>query len=172
MKPLYVTSALGASLYWMVIVVWIVSEAILVVRHGTVAGDRRQDRLSGPALVGFLLLAVWLGSIIAGKVPGAAIREGRSAIFVAGLVLGLAGIGIRQYAISTLGRFFSMRVTTRPDQTVVDTGLYRFVRHPSYSGSLLTVLGFSCARRTGSRWHASCWHCRGSRIASEWRSRP
>jgi protein-S-isoprenylcysteine O-methyltransferase Ste14 len=32
-------------------------------------------------------------------------------------------------------------VTTSADQTVVDRGPYRFVRHPSYSGSLLTVLG-------------------------------
>jgi protein-S-isoprenylcysteine O-methyltransferase Ste14 len=141
MKPLYATNAAASALYWMVIIVWIVSEASIFFRRVTIAPDRRQDRMSGPALIGFLLLAVWLGSILAGLVPGAAITAGRVLLFVVGLVLALAGIAIRQYAVATLGRFFTVRVMTRPNQTVVDTGLYRYVRHPSYSGSLLTVLG-------------------------------
>jgi protein-S-isoprenylcysteine O-methyltransferase Ste14 len=141
MMPLYVTSAAASALYGMVIVVWIVSEAIVFARHARGVGDPRQDRLSGPALIGFLLLAVWLGSMLARAVPGAAITQGRPFLFGLGLVAAIAGIAIRQYAIATLGRFFTTRVTTRPDQTVVDTGLYRYVRHPSYSGSLLTVLG-------------------------------
>lgn len=141
MKPLYSTDALAAALYWMVIIVWVVSEASVFVRHVTIAGDRRQDRASGPVLIGFLLLAVWLGSMLASAVPAAAIAVGRPVIFVLGLVLALAGIAFRQYAIASLGRFFTMRVITRPDQTVVESGPYRYVRHPSYSGSLLTVLG-------------------------------
>lgn len=141
MKPLYATDALAASLYWMVIVVWIVSEGIIFARHLAVAGERRQDRLSGPALIAGLLVAIWVGGILAYAVPGATITTGRPVVFVAGLVLALVGIAIRQYAIAKLGRFFSVRVKTQAGQTVVDTGLYRLIRHPSYSGTLLTVLG-------------------------------
>jgi protein-S-isoprenylcysteine O-methyltransferase Ste14 len=43
--------------------------------------------------------------------------------------------------VATLGRFFTTRVMTQPGQTVVETGPYRYIRHPSYSGMLLTVLG-------------------------------
>jgi protein-S-isoprenylcysteine O-methyltransferase Ste14 len=53
----------------------------------------------------------------------------------------LIGIAVRWYAVLSLGRFFTTRVMTRADQTVVRRGPYRFVRHPSYSGALLTVLG-------------------------------
>lgn len=141
MKPLYATDALAASLYWMVIAVWLASEGIVFAQHVTAIGERRQDRLSGPALIAGLLAALWVGGILAYVVRGATITTGRPAVFVIGLLLALAGIGIRQYAIATLGRFFSIRVKTQAGQTVVDTGLYRLIRHPSYAGTLLTVLG-------------------------------
>jgi protein-S-isoprenylcysteine O-methyltransferase Ste14 len=140
-KPLYSTDVVAAALYWMVIIVWIVSEASAFFRGVTIAPDRRKDRSSGPILIGFLLLAVWLGGILASLVPGASMSAGRSVIFVCGLLLALAGIALRQYAIASLGRFFTVRVMTRPDQTVIESGPYRCIRHPSYSGSLMTVLG-------------------------------
>ncbi len=56
------------------------------------------------------------------------------------LVLGLA---LRWYAIIHLGRFFTTNVAIAKDHHLIDTGPYRFVRHPSYTGSLLAVLGFS-----------------------------
>jgi protein-S-isoprenylcysteine O-methyltransferase Ste14 len=140
-KPLYSTDAVAAALYWMVIIVWIVSEASAFFRGVTIARDRRQDRLSGPALIGGLLLSLWVGTPLASIVTGAAMTVGRPVIFVFGLVLALAGIALRQYAIASLGRFFTVRVMTRPDQTVVESGPYRYVRHPSYSGSLVTLLG-------------------------------
>jgi protein-S-isoprenylcysteine O-methyltransferase Ste14 len=58
-----------------------------------------------------------------------------------GVALVLAGIVLRWYSVITLGRFFTTRVMTRADQTVVKTGPYRFVRHPSYTGALVTLLG-------------------------------
>src|SRR5579872_567056 len=148
MKPLYVTSAVGSSLYWLLIVVWIVSEATVLVRtivsegvQAHVASNRGQDRLSGPALMGFLLLAIAAGSKAAQMFPAATMVEGRPVIFGFAFLLAIAGIALRWYAIVTLGRFFSTRVQTTSDQTVVESGPYRFVRHPSYTGGLLTVLG-------------------------------
>ena len=72
---------------------------------------------------------------------GAAITQARPEVFGLGLIIAVAGIAFRQLAFSSLGRFFTTRVTTRADQTVVETGPYRFIRHPSYSGFLMTVLG-------------------------------
>ncbi|HKV29491.1 MAG TPA: isoprenylcysteine carboxylmethyltransferase family protein [Candidatus Dormibacteraeota bacterium] len=148
MKPLYITSGLASGLYTMVIVVWVVSEATVLVRtirsegvRAHLASNRGQDRLSGPALIGFLLLAVFVGSTAARGVPAAAIMEGRPVIFAFALLLAIAGIVLRWYAIVTLGRFFSMRVQTTSDQQVVQSGPYRLVRHPSYTGLLMTVLG-------------------------------
>jgi protein-S-isoprenylcysteine O-methyltransferase Ste14 len=148
MKPLYVTSGLASMLYSAAVILWVLSEATVLVRTIAMVGPREhmaryrgQDRLSGPVLVACVLLAISLGSAIARRVPSAAMREGRPVIFAVGLAVAISGITFRWYAIVTLGRFFSMRVQTTSDQPVVQTGPYRFVRHPSYTGGLMTVLG-------------------------------
>jgi protein-S-isoprenylcysteine O-methyltransferase Ste14 len=58
-----------------------------------------------------------------------------------GLALVVAGGAIRLWAIRTLGRYFTRDIQVSDRQTVVDTGPYRLVRHPSYTGSLLEFLG-------------------------------
>ncbi len=140
MTPPY-RNGFEAALYYLAIAGWLVSEITIGVRASRRVGDRRDDRFSGPVLASGMFFAVWFGTFLGTRVPGAAIPSGRSVIFVAGVIVALAGIVIRQYAVATLGRYFSTRVMTTPDQHVVDAGLYRYVRHPSYTGLLLTVLG-------------------------------
>ena len=60
---------------------------------------------------------------------------------VAGLCLMLLGEGLRIAALRTLGRFFTMRVAVLEGHRVVREGLYRFVRHPAYTGWFLLSLG-------------------------------
>ncbi len=55
------------------------------------------------------------------------------------------GVLVRQYAIAILGRFFSLSVEIAEDQKVVDKGPYRLVRHPSYTGVLITSIGLGLA---------------------------
>ncbi|HEU6448587.1 MAG TPA: isoprenylcysteine carboxylmethyltransferase family protein [Verrucomicrobiae bacterium] len=51
------------------------------------------------------------------------------------------GIVLRWYAILYLGRFFTVNVAIAEDHRLIDTGPYHFIRHPSYTGSLLSALG-------------------------------
>jgi protein-S-isoprenylcysteine O-methyltransferase Ste14 len=74
--------------------------------------------------------------------PGAAITWSREAIFWIGIVLMLIGVALRSWAVRTLGRYFLPVVAVRADQQVVRAGPYRLIRHPTYSGALLTLLGF------------------------------
>jgi protein-S-isoprenylcysteine O-methyltransferase Ste14 len=142
MTPLYVTNGIAAGLYWMTIVVWVVSELVIGVRQiPRSRGDLRQDRWSGPVLLGGVLIAVLVGARLAARVPGATITTGQPVVFTLGVTMALAGVAFRQYAVATLGRFFTTRVMTQPGQTVVESGPYRYLRHPSYSGMLLTILG-------------------------------
>jgi protein-S-isoprenylcysteine O-methyltransferase len=65
----------------------------------------------------------------------------RGAAYWIGLAVFIAGIAVRWYSIAYLGRFFTVDVAVAADQKVIDTGPYRHVRHPSYSGVLLAFLG-------------------------------
>jgi protein-S-isoprenylcysteine O-methyltransferase Ste14 len=65
---------------------------------------------------------------------------------VVGLVLMWLGLGVRGWAIAALGANFRTTVEVERDQTVVSTGPYRYVRHPSYTGLLLIAAGFGVTR--------------------------
>lgn len=66
-----------------------------------------------------------------------------SAWFGTALVLG--GTIFRQWAIRTLGRYFTRQVLVSSDQPVVEDGPYRWVRHPSYTGAVLQATGVGFA---------------------------
>jgi protein-S-isoprenylcysteine O-methyltransferase Ste14 len=87
-------------------------------------------------LIGGFALASWRGGDVAGL---------RWPLFITAVALIAAGIAIRQWSIVLLGRFFTVDVRVHPDQTVVDRGPYRWVRHPSYTGLLLTLAGIGAA---------------------------
>jgi protein-S-isoprenylcysteine O-methyltransferase Ste14 len=62
-----------------------------------------------------------------------------------GIALIAIGICFRFLAIKQLGKFFTVDVTIRKDHQLMQSGLYRFLRHPSYSASLLSFFGFGFA---------------------------
>ena len=68
--------------------------------------------------------------------------------FYFGIVLMVVGIALRQWAILVLGRFFSTTVRVISGHRIVTNGPYRVIRHPSYTGSLLTLIGLGLASRT------------------------
>jgi protein-S-isoprenylcysteine O-methyltransferase len=60
-----------------------------------------------------------------------------------GVVLFVAGLFLRWWAIITLGRFFTVDVTIEKDHELVERGPFRVVRHPSYTGVLLAFVGLA-----------------------------
>jgi len=54
------------------------------------------------------------------------------------LVLIVAGLALRTWAVLLLGRFFTWHIEVLPDQRIIRAGPYRFIRHPGYAGALLT----------------------------------
>jgi protein-S-isoprenylcysteine O-methyltransferase len=59
------------------------------------------------------------------------------ALTTTALVLAVAGALFRAWAVATLGNFFTWHVRIQKGQTVVSSGPYRFVRHPSYTGAIV-----------------------------------
>ena len=89
-------------------------------------------------------VAVWLSIQARSLWPQALLP---SWCFEAGVALFVIGILLRWYSIIHLGRFFTVDVAIAADHQLVDTGPYRFVRHPSYTGALLAFIGFGLVMR-------------------------
>jgi protein-S-isoprenylcysteine O-methyltransferase Ste14 len=97
------------------------------------------------ALLWFSLLLIGsllIGTLLAFRIPTTTITFGRQAYFWLGILLINAGIVLRLYAIKMLGSYFTTRVAVAPGQTVITYGPYRYIRHPSYSGLLMILLGY------------------------------
>ncbi len=71
------------------------------------------------------------------------------AIRWSGIVIFAAGGVLRLWPVFVLGRRFSGLVAIQSGHTLVTTGVYRLIRHPSYLGLLLTALGWALAFRSG-----------------------
>jgi len=138
-------SGLGLVLFDATYFVWIASElfgSLLIPRlRGRGATKVRRDRGS----LGLILFTVWISIGIAlyfgyggiGALPGW--------VFYLGIFLMLLGVLVRQWAIAVLGRFFSWSVRVAEDHRVVEKGPYGLVRHPSYTGVLITFIGLGLA---------------------------
>lgn len=66
-----------------------------------------------------------------------------------GIAIYTVGGMLRIWPVFVLGRRFSGLVAIQPGHTLVTTGIYRFVRHPSYVGLLVLLLGWALVFRSG-----------------------
>jgi len=72
-------------------------------------------------------------------------RAGAGFVEVLGIVLLVAGTAVRWLAVFTLKSYFTVNVSILEGQRIVRDGVYRVMRHPSYTGLLLRYLGFGLA---------------------------
>lgn len=59
-----------------------------------------------------------------------------------GIFLMTIGIILRIWSVVTLGKYFRTAVMVQEDHKVITHGPYKLIRHPSYTGALLTDFGF------------------------------
>ena len=116
------------------------SEILLAVTTRTrQSGGKVQDRGSQ-----FVLWIVILVSVTAcewiRRITPVSILGGAHWLRLLSLIVLAVGLAIRWTAIVTLGKSFSVNVAIRESQKLHSTGLYGFVRHPSYLGMLLIFL--------------------------------
>jgi len=66
-------------------------------------------------------------------------------ISLAGMLMVLASVAGRNWAIKTLGSYHSIHVETRQDHELIQCGPYRFVRNPYYLSNMVEVIGLPLA---------------------------
>ncbi len=121
--------------------VWAVSEVLLSrLLHSKSDSSNRLDQSSLRVLwltiIPSIIVGIYLGSRGIGYVT-----TGSSIISTCGLALIVIGLAIRWTAILTLKRHFTTDVNIQHDHQIVTRGIYGIVRHPAYTGSLLSFLG-------------------------------
>ncbi len=143
MQPFFAHNPLMLVALLIGLLTWRVMETVIDIKTHKLlrAGAQRQDKGSHIVLLCLIVFGILLGVLLALELPATAITTIPDILFWLAMLLLYAGIALRLYAIIVLGTFFTTSVAVAPTQTVIETGPYRLIRHPSYSGLLMILLG-------------------------------
>ena len=116
---------------------------------GNLSSGVREDRANRWVIVAFGLIG-----LLDAYLPAYTDRRGfwtldGDTIRWLGVGLFAAGGALRIWPVFVLGPRFSGLVAIQPGHTLVTSGIYRFIRHPSYLGLLVNSLGWALAFRSG-----------------------
>jgi protein-S-isoprenylcysteine O-methyltransferase Ste14 len=126
-----------------VIILFPISEIALLIFKRTktsspAVGDKGSLRLLWFTILTSIGIAVFLQWH-----PMAVFQIVRSTIDVIALCLLSFGFIVRWISIISLGNMFTVNVAIQKKHYLVHGGMYKYVRHPSYTGMLLEFLGLS-----------------------------
>jgi protein-S-isoprenylcysteine O-methyltransferase len=117
------------------------SELALALTKRSKSRATRKDRFTLPLLWTVIGLSIWAAFFLNAAFPQGRLPYPR-VFYVIGLILFLLGLVVRWVAIVYLGRFFTVNVAIAEDHQLITTGPYRYLRHPSYTGTFLIFLGY------------------------------
>jgi protein-S-isoprenylcysteine O-methyltransferase len=132
-------------IFWCAFASWILPEIIAWRVKRSTDTFKTRDRDSLILIVALWWIGIALGFSLSLLLPQAAILWKRIPLFFIGICLMLLGIALRWYSAAVLGKYFTFDVAIQSGQILIEAGPYRFIRHPSYTGALLSLLGFGLA---------------------------
>jgi protein-S-isoprenylcysteine O-methyltransferase Ste14 len=130
-------------IFRIIIVAWMVSEIIIWLvtsaGHGSTRKNLLTDRGSVLVVIAGFCLSIYVAFFM---------RESGSFVFPrifywVGTVLMVLGIVLRCFSVWTLKSSFTLSVMVKSGQSLVQSGPYRYLRHPAYTGSIMTLTGFA-----------------------------
>jgi len=140
MRPLAFTWP-WALVFW-IAYCWAFAPEFGVVNKATAKSDKDAGSMR------VILIGNWISMFIAFFAPWyfrQAAMPYPFALFWIGTVLLIAGSLLRRYCFRTLGKFFDGAVNIKSDHRVIDSGPYRLVRHPAYTGGMAMFTGIGLA---------------------------
>jgi protein-S-isoprenylcysteine O-methyltransferase Ste14 len=130
------------------VVVFVMAIAALFA-GGNVSSGVREDRGNRWVLAAFTVIG-----LLAAYLPALTDRhefwtvDGDATRWI-GVILFALGGALRLWPVYVLGNRFSGLVAIQPGHTLVTTGTYGIIRHPSYLGLLISSFGWALAFRSG-----------------------
>jgi protein-S-isoprenylcysteine O-methyltransferase Ste14 len=135
-----------ALVFWAVYV-WAFLPEWKVVQGGREGARSAGSKDSGSlkVILGGMWVALFLAYPLAFVSAWAFPQRWQLPLFVVGILLIVLGSLLRRYCWRTLGKYFTGDVKATPDQPVITSGPYRWVRHPSYTAGIMMFIGIGLA---------------------------
>jgi protein-S-isoprenylcysteine O-methyltransferase Ste14 len=127
-------------LFLIVCALWILSEILLQFLRRSKKDNQDKDLGSLKRLNLVIYISVTIGVFFSFTQFGH-ININPFVIQLIGLVLIVFGLVVRWLAILTLRRYFTVNVVIQTDHSIIQNGFYKYLRHPSYTGMLISFLG-------------------------------
>lgn len=141
------SGAIQAACYNAGLVLWVISELCIFILSGQ--SDKKDhnaakhDRMSISGIMAAniisCLIALFGTQHLQIAIPAATAW--------AGIVIFFFGVILRAYSVWILKKYFTVSVEIKTDHNIIRRGPYRYLRHPSYSGSVLSLFGMQMGIR-------------------------
>src|SRR5260370_9177587 len=146
LRPLpFAAGPIFALIFWIALAIWTLPEVFVWKAKRSADYSNARDQGSMRLIVALWWIGIALDFSLSLFLPRAAISWQRTVLFFAGVCLMLLGVALRWYSVSVLGKYFTFDVAIQSGQVLVEVGPYRYIRHPSYSGTLLSLHGLGLA---------------------------
>jgi protein-S-isoprenylcysteine O-methyltransferase Ste14 len=123
---------------------WILSEIINNIISRRNSGGKRKDEGS----FWIVIIGIFASITISFYLRSFNLGIFTNNIQYLGIALLILGICIREWAILTLGKGFTVKVHVQKEGKLITHGPYKYIRNPSYTGSFLTFIGLPLAMGT------------------------
>ncbi|WP_430883329.1 methyltransferase family protein [Fusibacter sp. JL216-2] len=88
------------------------------------------------------LAICWFSAILIPIIEYSIYSREKLLVTIIGITMVCTGTLFRGISIRTLGNFFSRDVEKWNNHRVIDSGVYKKIRHPAYLGNIVQVIGF------------------------------
>jgi len=144
MTPLF-PSLFEEVLFWVTFLAGFIASALPFARVKKGTPEKRDRSRSDSLVIGPLFLVILVVPIVLGYARIGVLPDW---LFYPGLAVLLIGAGVSIWAELTLGRFLNWQVQVLPDHNIVDKGPYRLIRHPMYTGQIVSFIGLGLAMQS------------------------
>lgn len=140
MRPLIIV--LPHAIFFWVIWIWAFLPEQKIVSRARKAAKEKGSKDGGSigVIMGLGGASMFLAFLAAFRTTGFS-EAVRVPLYYLGLAIMIAGGVLRRVCWRTLGEYFTGDVKARADQPVIQSGPYRWVRHPSYTAAIMLFIG-------------------------------